>query len=53
MMIHFGSGLDDLNAATLSTPTYSYAYNYGMIDGLLRLRSNGKTMPPGDSPGAR
>jgi hypothetical protein len=38
MVIHFGGGLDDLNAVTLNTPTYSYAYKYAVFDGLLRLR---------------
>ncbi len=38
MVIHFGGGLDDLNAVTLNTPTYSYAYKYATFDGLLRLK---------------
>lgn len=37
MIIHFGGGLDDINAVTLNTPTYAYAYKYAMFDGLLRL----------------
>jgi NAD(P) transhydrogenase len=41
MVIHFGGGLDDLNAVTLNTPTYAYAYKYAMFDGLLRLRLSG------------
>lgn len=38
-VIHFAVGLDDINAVTLNTPSYCYAYKYAMIDGLLRLRA--------------
>lgn len=41
MVIHFGGGLDDFNAVTLNTPTYTYAYKYAAFDGLLRLRTQG------------
>jgi NAD(P) transhydrogenase len=37
MIVHFGGRLDDLNAVTLNTPTYSYAYKYAAFDGLRRL----------------
>lgn len=46
MVIHFGGGLDDLNAVTLNTPTYTYAYKYAAFDGLLRLRGAAGGMPP-------
>jgi NAD(P) transhydrogenase len=47
MVIHFSGGLDDLNAVTLNTPTYAYAYKYAVFDGLLRLREADAGSPLG------
>lgn len=45
MVIHFGGALDDINAVTLNTPTYAYAYKHAVFDGLLRLRADGGLAP--------
>lgn len=42
MVIHFGGGLDDINAVTLNTPTYAYAYKHAVFDGFLRSRAAGE-----------
>ena len=37
MVIHFNGSIDTFLEVTLNTPTYTYAYKYAAIDGILKL----------------
>ncbi len=43
MVMHFGGTIDVFVAATMNTPTYSYAYKYATADGLRRLAASERT----------
>ncbi|MFY9869185.1 MAG: hypothetical protein WAK17_05660 [Candidatus Nitrosopolaris sp.] len=37
MVIHFNGSIETFLEVTLNTPTYTYAYKYAAIDGILKL----------------